>query len=42
VLMQRRYGWVLGFSSGEEASAVPYGIAIAAGGLFVAYTLFTR
>lgn len=42
LLVQNRYGWVLGFASGDEAAVVPYGIAISAGGLFVSFTLLTR
>ena len=42
LLMQNRYGWVLGFASGDDAAVVPYGIAIASGGLFVSFTLLTR
>ena len=42
VLLQCRYGWVLGLSSAEGPRAVPYGIAIATGGVFVALQLLTR
>jgi prepilin peptidase CpaA len=42
VLLQCRYGWVLGFSPTDGARAVPYGIAIATSGVFVAQQLLTR
>ena len=42
LLVQNRYGWVLGFASGDEGAVVPYGVALAAGGLFVSFTLLTR
>ena len=35
-LLRLNYGWVIGWPSVSMSRAVPYGVAIAAGGLFVA------
>ncbi len=40
-LMRLNYGWAIGWPATETSKYVPYGVAIGAGGLFVAVQLLT-
>ncbi|MBT5051225.1 MAG: pilus assembly protein CpaA [Rhodospirillaceae bacterium] len=41
VILWSKYGWVFGMSPGEVAEKIPYGIAVAGAGLFVAGSLIS-
>lgn len=41
LLFRLKYGWVIGVPLSENAKSVPYGIAVAAGGLFVGTQLLS-
>lgn len=41
VILWANYSWVVGMSSGEVIKKIPYGIAVAGAGLFVAGSLVT-
>lgn len=42
LLLRLNYGWVIGWPAVDTSRAVPYGLAIAAGGLFLAARLLTH
>ena len=41
VILWAKYAWIVGLSSGEITKKIPYGIAVAGAGLFVAGSLVT-